>query len=160
MQLTSINSYYLTCGKSEGSTELNAFDGALLNAKIGNMNLLKVSSICPPHCNELIEITLKKGQLLPVAYAHLKSSDSGKLISSAVAIAFPKDKNECGVIMEFSMFGPKEYAEKKVREMAIEALELRKLELLEIKSISIEHCVKNCGCTFAAVVLHKEKHAR
>jgi len=38
----------LTSGIRIGSTKLNAFDNALLNAGIGNFNLLSVSSIIPP----------------------------------------------------------------------------------------------------------------
>src|SRR5688500_13102541 len=37
-----------TAGHSEGGTTLNAFDNALLVAGIGNINLIKVSSILPP----------------------------------------------------------------------------------------------------------------
>ena len=35
-------------GASEGYTPLNAFDGALLAAGVGNTNLVKMSSIVPP----------------------------------------------------------------------------------------------------------------
>ena len=37
-----------TVGHAEGGTPLNAFDNALLAAGIGNINLVKVSSIIPP----------------------------------------------------------------------------------------------------------------
>ena len=37
----------ITSGRAEGPTKLNAFDNALLNAKIGDINLIKVSSILP-----------------------------------------------------------------------------------------------------------------
>ena len=37
-----------TAGHAEGGTTLNAFDNALLAAGIGNINLIKVSSILPP----------------------------------------------------------------------------------------------------------------
>ncbi len=36
-----------TSGSAEGTTPLNAFDNALLAAGIGNINLVKVSSILP-----------------------------------------------------------------------------------------------------------------
>jgi len=42
--------FFMATGSSEGYTELNSFDGALLNAGIGNTNLVKMSSIVPPHC--------------------------------------------------------------------------------------------------------------
>ena len=37
-----------TAGHAEGGTALNAFDNALLAAGIGNINLIKISSILPP----------------------------------------------------------------------------------------------------------------
>ena len=40
--------YWQCQGTAEGYTELNAFDGALLAAGIGDTNLLKISSIVPP----------------------------------------------------------------------------------------------------------------
>ena len=39
--------YNLVAGSTEGSTILNAFDGALLNAGAGNLNLVRVSSLHP-----------------------------------------------------------------------------------------------------------------
>ncbi|RTZ61607.1 MAG: pyruvoyl-dependent arginine decarboxylase, partial [Gammaproteobacteria bacterium] len=37
-------SYSFASGASEGFTPLNAFDGALLDAGVGNTNLVKMSS--------------------------------------------------------------------------------------------------------------------
>ena len=37
----------ITSGRAEGPTKLNAFDNALLDAEIGDVNLIKVSSILP-----------------------------------------------------------------------------------------------------------------
>src|SRR5205085_2599580 len=41
------NRLWLAAGSSEGTTELNAFDNALLAGGIGNLNLIKVSSVVP-----------------------------------------------------------------------------------------------------------------
>jgi arginine decarboxylase len=38
----------LVVGSGEGATPLNSFDAALLDAGIGNLNLVRVSSILPP----------------------------------------------------------------------------------------------------------------
>ncbi|MGK0290859.1 MAG: arginine decarboxylase, partial [bacterium] len=94
--------YCLVAGKSEGFTKLNAFDGALLNAGVGNTNLVKMSSILPPNCEEVESFILPYGALVPVAYAATESAQENHLISSAVAIAIPKDSTLPGVIMEFS----------------------------------------------------------
>ena len=43
--------YFLVSGASDGYMPLNAFDGALLQAGIGNTNLVRMSSIVPPIVN-------------------------------------------------------------------------------------------------------------
>lgn len=40
--------YFVTAGSAEGNNQLNAFDHALLKSGIGNLNLLRVTSILPP----------------------------------------------------------------------------------------------------------------
>src|SRR5262249_17098555 len=48
-----------TSGSAEGTTELNAFDNALLAAGIGNINLVKVSSILPPN-TEIVDLPRRR----------------------------------------------------------------------------------------------------
>ena len=60
--------FFLTSGSGEASTELNAFDAALLDAKIGDTNLVKLSSILPPWAEEIEPYELPKGSLVPLAY--------------------------------------------------------------------------------------------
>lgn len=45
----SIKNIYLATGTGEGPTLLAAFDAALLDAGVGDYNLLKLSSVIPPH---------------------------------------------------------------------------------------------------------------
>jgi len=40
--------FFMVAGKGDSEYALNAFDLALLDAGIGNLNLIKVSSILPP----------------------------------------------------------------------------------------------------------------
>ncbi|MBI3007466.1 MAG: pyruvoyl-dependent arginine decarboxylase, partial [candidate division NC10 bacterium] len=61
--------YALAVGAAEGETELNAFDNALLQAGIGNVNLVRVSSIVPPKAAFCPEVALPPGALVPTAYA-------------------------------------------------------------------------------------------
>lgn len=42
--------FKMVAGSSEGTTSLNALDNALIAAGVGNVNLLRVSSILPPRC--------------------------------------------------------------------------------------------------------------
>ena len=47
--------FFLTSGWGEASTELNAFDAALIKAGIGDTNLVKMSSILPPGAEEVTQ---------------------------------------------------------------------------------------------------------
>lgn len=145
--------YFMTVGSAEGYTALNAFDGALLSAGIGNTNLLKISSIVPPACNEVKPSTLPYGMIVPVAYASITSDLAEELISAAVAIAFPKDVTKAALIMEYSSSGRKKDIEHIAIRMAEEGMKVRSEEISAIKSVSVEHKVKKIGTVIAAVVL-------
>ncbi len=145
--------YFLVSGASDGYMPLNAFDGALLQAGIGNTNLLRMSSIVPPHCQMISPIPLPLGALVPVAYAAMTNDEPGQIISAGVALAFPVDEERNGLIMEYSAKGERREIEEKVRTMAMEGMRLRAWEVKDLKSIAIEHRVKKFGAVLAAVVL-------
>jgi len=145
--------FFLVKGKGEGSTFLNAFDAALLDSGVGNTNLVKVSSILPPFCEEVSQISIPEGSLVPVAYAYLVSDKVGEIISAAVAVGIPKERSKAGLIMEVSGKERKEEVEKKAIEMIKEGMEKRKIKEYKIISLSIEHRVQQIGAVFAGVVL-------
>ncbi len=147
------NKYYLVAGHDEGMTPLNAFDNALVDAGIGNTNLMKMSSILPPNCTQIKPVKLPLGALIPVAYASKVSTIVGEVISAGVAIAIPQDPKLNGLIMEYSGAGHKEEIEKIVRSMAEEGMRKRGYKLKEIKSIAAQHKVDHTGAAYAAVVL-------
>ncbi|WP_417370301.1 pyruvoyl-dependent arginine decarboxylase [Flavobacterium beibuense] len=149
------NIYCLVSGAAEGNTRLNAFDNALLEAGVGDTNLMRMSSICPPNAQQVNrdEITLPGGGLIPLAYAHIDSQTPQMWIASAIAIGIPEDPTQPGVIMEFEDHTRLEYVETIVKQMVVDAFEYRKRALKEIKFVGVEHQVKNCGSTFAAAVL-------
>ena len=144
--------FFLTAGSSEGYTPLNAFDAALLSSGVGDVNLVKLSSIIPPACRLVERFSLMPGSLVPVAYASITSHLPGELIAAAVACALPVDPSQPGVIMEYSARGGAENAEEIVREMARQAFTTRNRELKEIVSTSVEHHVQSIGSTFAGVI--------
>jgi arginine decarboxylase len=148
--------YFLVSGASEGFTPLNAFDGALLRAGIGDTNLVKMSSIVPPRCTLIDPIRIPSGCLVPTAYASITSDIPGEMISSAVAVALPEDPIHAGLIMEYSARGYRKDVEEIVRNMAIEGMKLRDRKIKDLSSIAIEYKVKRIGATFAAVVLWGE----
>jgi len=143
--------YFVTAASSEGETSLTAFDGALLKARVGNTNLLRVSSILPPGCQFEPDLEIPPGSLLPIAYGSITSSDHGDIISAAVGVGIKQ--GSFGVIMEFSGKCSKKEAEAKVTMMVEEAFRIRGFELDDVKMASTEHVVENIGCAFAAVPL-------
>ena len=145
--------YFLVSGASEGITPLNAFDGALLQAGIGNTNIVKMSSIVPPHCQLISPIPLPPGALIPAAYGALSSDVPGEMIAAGVAIALPEDENRNGLIMEYSGKGDRSKIEEIVRNMAVEGMKVRGWKIKELKSIAAEYRVKKIGAVLAAVVL-------
>ncbi|MFH1030873.1 MAG: arginine decarboxylase, pyruvoyl-dependent [bacterium] len=148
------NKFFLVAGNSEGMSKLNAFDGALISAGVGNTNLVKMSSICPPRCAQIEQVKLPAGALIPIAYASKVYENKGEIISSAVAIAFSEDDDNPGLIMEYSAEGTRVEVENKVREMAKYGIEVtRGWKLKEIISIAVEHKIERVGATFAGVVL-------
>lgn len=158
MMVNTPNIFCLVKGSSEGHTRLNAFDNALLNAGVGDTNLMRMSSILPPGAGQrdINDIDLPAGGLIPLAYASIDSTTPGRYISSAVAVGIPEDESEPGVIMEFEDHSRLDNVESIVRQMVIDAFEYRKRKLKEIRSIGIEHKVENCASTFAAAVLWYE----
>lgn len=149
------NIYCLVRGAAEGRTRLNAFDKALLNAGVGDTNLMRMSSILPPGANHVAinDIQLPKGGLIPLAYATIDGNTPGRLISAAIAVGIPEDDREPGVIMEFEDHANLNNVEDIVRQMVVDGFEYRNRKLKEIKSFGIEHKIETCGAVFAAAVL-------
>jgi arginine decarboxylase len=143
--------FTLVAGASEGRSRLNAFDRALLASGIGNLNLLKVSSILPPNTEYVEKLEIPPGSLAPTAYGSLTSDVPGEIISAAVAVGMSEDT--FGVIMEFSGRCNRLEAESKVTKMVEEAFEARELALKKVMVKSVEHMVEKTGCAFAAVTL-------
>lgn len=158
MMVNTPNVFCLVKGASEGRTRLNAFDNSLLNAGIGDTNLMRMSSILPPGAQQrqIGDLDLPDGGLIPLAYASIDSTTPGRYISSAIAVGIPEEESLPGVIMEFEDHSKLDNVEEIVRQMVIDAFETRDRALKEIKSIGIEHKVENCAATFAAAVLWYE----
>jgi arginine decarboxylase len=148
--------YFLVSGASDGYTPLNAFDAALLQAGIGNTNIVKMSSIVPPHCQRISPIALPPGALVPAAYAAITSDVPGEIISAGVAIALPEDENQNGLIMEYSAKGTRRKIEEILRNMAVEGMKVRGWKIKDLQTVVSEYRVKRVGATLAAVVLWGE----
>jgi arginine decarboxylase len=145
-----------TAGRAEGSTPLNAFDNALLAAGIGNINLIKISSILPPDVPVIELPKIKPGALIPTAYAAMTSETPGELITAAVGYALPDDPARNGVIMEFHGQASRDEAEQVIRGMLDEAFRVRGEVMREMKVFAVQHTVERIGCALAAITLLSE----
>jgi len=152
MRLPLPTQFTLAAGAAEGPSRLNAFDNALLAAGIGDLNLLKVSSVLPAGASETAKVQAEPGALVPTAYGALDSQVAGERIAAAVAVGIPADGGS-GVIFEFSGRTSREEAERAVRRMAEVAFEQRRRPLREIRSLAVDHVVQEIGCVMAAVCL-------
>ncbi len=141
----------VVAGAGEGTTEINAFDRALLDAGIANLNFLRVTSILPAGARIVPMRRVPEGTLMPAVYARITSHVPGERIAAAVGVGFSEDRY--GVIMEYSHKGTAENAEQIVRRMVREAFDVRGLALREIVVASREHVVERLGCAVAAVLL-------
>ena len=150
------NIYCLVKGAAEARMKLNAFDKALLNAGVGDTNLVRMSSILPPGARQVDSVDLPPGSLVPLAYASIESDKPGEVISSAIAVGIPENEEEPGVIMEFEDHNALDHVEATVKQMVTDAFEYRNRRLKEIKAIGIEHTVEQCGAAFAAAVIWYE----
>lgn len=141
----------LVAGGAEGDARLTAFDKALLDAGIGNLNLIRVSSILPPNCRYEEDFPVPPGSLTPTAYGALMSDQPGQEIAAAIGVGFSYD--EYGVIMEFAGFCSRKEAERQVVEMVREAFAARGKELKEVKVKAASRVVEKTAAVVAAAVL-------
>ena len=142
-----------TAGTAEGTTPLNAFDNALLAAGIGNVNLVKVSSIFPPGADIVTLPRIKPGAIVPTAYAAITSEVPGEVVAAAVGWALPDTPGLNGVIMEFHDKATREEAERMIVQMLEEAFRTRGWRIGQMKVAAVEHQVERTGCALAAVTL-------
>ncbi|MGI5876164.1 MAG: pyruvoyl-dependent arginine decarboxylase [Dethiobacteria bacterium] len=144
--------FVISAATAEGDHTLTAFDAALLKAGIGNVNLVRISSILPPGCREEKNgIEFPPGAFVPTAYGTISSDKRGALIAAAIGIGFSKDS--FGVIMEYAGFTSAEDARARVEGMIKEAFVNRGQPLVDMLVKSVEHRVENNGAAIAAVAL-------
>lgn len=146
--------FTICAGMGQGKEELNAFDHALQTAGVGNYNLIRVSSILPPWAEQMPEIDVAFGSLLPIAYGSIISGKHGEEIAAAVGVGIPKNRENVGVIMEFSGLCGKQYALNQIDEMVKEAMKNRGIETADIVSVASSYIVEDAYvCAFAGIAL-------
>lgn len=151
---------WLTSGVGEGSTRLNAFDKALFNAGIGNLNLMKVTSILPARARivdlrqEGKQVDIPFGCLVPTVYTTVASDVPGQKIACGLVLAVPEDRNVNGVIFEVSMIGDAQEVAKVLDAMAEEAAALRNVKRFKVVKTISEYTVgKGIGAVVSAALM-------
>ena len=144
--------YIITIGSGNSKYGLNAFDKALLASGIGDYNLVKLSSILPPHASRVEAVKLPRGSILHTAYSSYIEHCPGKTICAAIAVAKPKDESLPGVIMEVSGEFRDEIGEEIVTSMARISMESRSINEYDIQKEFISMITQEgSNCVIAAV---------
>ncbi|WP_297499321.1 arginine decarboxylase, pyruvoyl-dependent [Thermococcus sp.] len=153
MSWTTPKRAFMGAAAAEGGTKLNAFDNALLKLGIGNVNLVKLSSVIPAHIEWMEKVhDVPIGMLLPTVYAHIESDEPGMTISAALGVGISRN-NEGGLIYEYAGYCTKEEAERVVRRMVEEGFANRGWELGEFKVAGASITVKEKPAAAVAVVV-------
>jgi arginine decarboxylase len=100
---------FFTKGVGVHKEKLTSFEMALRDAKIAQHNLVRVSSIFPPHC-EIVEreegvTLLRPGQVVFCVLSEAASNEPSRRVGAAVGVAIPADTNHYGYISEHHAYG-------------------------------------------------------
>ena len=103
---------FLTKGRGQHKEKLASLEQALRDAGIAPFNLVKVSSIFPPHCklvtrDEALK-TLKPGQIVYLVMSENSTNEAHRLISASVGLAIPNNPVHYGYLSAHHSFGQSE----------------------------------------------------
>ena len=140
----------ITSGKAEGPTKLNAFDNALLNAGIGDVNLIKVSSIIPTGA-ELVELpSLPAGKMVNTVLSYVSSDQPGDQLCAVIAVAI---SDELGCVVEHSGINREsELIKQEAEDMARCMMQVRGLKTRDLMIKCQSHQVSDQGAAITALV--------
>ena len=144
----------ITSGKAEGPTKLNAFDNALLDAGIGDINLIKVSSIIPINTRIVKLPEFPAGEMVNTVLSYVSSDVKGDYLSAVIAVAIGDD---FGCVVEHSGINQDSG---KIKEKAVYMvqymMQIRNIEIREIIVEQQDYIVKKQGAVVAALVYLNE----
>jgi arginine decarboxylase len=103
---------FLTKGVGRHREKLTSFEMALRDAHLATFNLVRVSSIFPPHCQLLDReeglSLLKPGQVVFAVIAESATNEPSRLVSASIGVAMPADPSHHGYISEHHSYGQSE----------------------------------------------------
>ena len=144
----------IVSGHSEGPSKLNAFDNALYEAEIGDVNLIKVSSMLESN-TEVEELPkLKAGAMVNCVLSEITSDVKGDKLIACVAVAIG---DELGCVVENSGTNKDfEVIKKEALDMVNYMMEKRNVKINELIIEESHHTVKDIGSAIASVVYLKD----
>lgn len=103
---------FLTKGVGRHKEKLTSFEMALREAHVAEYNLVRVSSIFPPHC-QLVSPqeglkNLMPGQVVFAVVAEAQTNEPSRLAAAAIGLAIPADPSHHGYISEHHAFGQRQ----------------------------------------------------
>jgi arginine decarboxylase len=134
---------------------LNAFDAALVDARIGQCNLVYLSSILPSDAELIDPIQIVPGTITFCVMARM-DGDPGETIGAGIGCLLGKHKNQegYGLVAEAHGYKDKEAIDRELKRALREMAEIRKLgvETPIIESLSLETPKGKYGTTLAALI--------
>jgi arginine decarboxylase len=124
---------FLTKGVGKHKERLTSFELALRDAGIASQNLVRVSSIFPPHCKLIPRSQglkyLHPGEVVFAVVAETSSREPHRLCASSIGVAIPADRSTYGYLSEHHSYGESEdqagdYAEELAAEMLATTLDV------------------------------------
>jgi len=145
--------FFVTSGCATSMvSDLNAFDKALINAGIGEQNLVSVSSVIPVGGKQVPVRQLPMGAVTHCVLAQMRGSE-GEMVAAGIAHAYRRD-GQGGYVAEGHLHGTKK-ALKEVLEWKMgEMSKLREIEFNQIhyKIEELSVPMNHYGACVAAVV--------
>lgn len=103
------NKIFFTKGAGVHKERLQSFELALRKAGIEMCNIVRVSSIFPPHCKIIPRKKglsyLKAGEILYCVLTQISTNEPHRLMSASIGLAVPADRKNYGYISEYHGFG-------------------------------------------------------
>jgi arginine decarboxylase len=103
---------FLTRGVGVHREKLTSFEMALREANIAHFNLVRVSSIFPPHCQIVSKAEglplLQAGEIVFAVLAEMSTNEPGRRIASSIGVARPADVDKYGYLSEHHTYGQTE----------------------------------------------------
>ena len=98
----------LVKGVGHHREKLVSFEMALRKAGIAHLNIVRVSSIFPPHCKIVAGTCIKElvpGQITHGVFAENATNEPHRLVAASVGLAVPRNPDNHGYLSEHHSFG-------------------------------------------------------